>query len=148
MNPGVLLVPAVNEVAAAAELAVAAGAAEKPDTHALTDRPALDTRTKRVDPADDLVPGHSRRDQARKLSFDGCRVRMTYPACFNPQAHLARSRLRQRASDEIQHTRTRDFNGSKGCAHLQSPQRVLPRALQHRRGSRWRRSRPAGGRPP
>jgi hypothetical protein len=60
MNPGVLLVPAVHEVAAAAELAVAAGAAEEPDAHALTDRPALDTRTKRFDPADNLVTGNAR----------------------------------------------------------------------------------------
>ena len=54
MNASVFLVPAVHEVAAAAELAVAAGAAEKSDTHAPTDRTALDTRTKRIDPADKL----------------------------------------------------------------------------------------------
>src|SRR5262249_28659603 len=130
MNPGELLVPAVHEVATAAELAVAAGAAKKPDTHALTDRPALDTRTKRIDPADNLVSGHSRQNQARELSFDGCRVRMTYAAYFYPQAHLARSWLRQRASDEIQHTWTRDFNRSKGCAHLRSLQRFADFAFK------------------
>jgi hypothetical protein len=53
MNAGIFLVPAVHEIAIAAELAIAARAAEKPDTHALTDRPALDTGTKRIDPPDD-----------------------------------------------------------------------------------------------
>src|SRR5215469_1757003 len=43
MNAGVFLVTAVHEIAAATELAVAARSAEKPDTDALTDRPALDS---------------------------------------------------------------------------------------------------------
>jgi hypothetical protein len=60
MNPGVLLIPAIHEVAAAAELAMRAGAAEEPDTHALTDRPALDTGTKHIDPADNLVTRNAR----------------------------------------------------------------------------------------
>src|SRR6516225_1503235 len=41
INTGIFLVTAVHEVAVAAELAIAARAAEKPDTHALTDRPSL-----------------------------------------------------------------------------------------------------------
>src|SRR6516165_10302602 len=44
INTGIFLVPAVHEVAVAAELAIAARAAEKPDTHALTDRPHASTR--------------------------------------------------------------------------------------------------------
>ena len=52
MNASVFLVLAVHELAAAAELAVAAGAAEKSDTHSPTDRPASDTFAKRIDPAD------------------------------------------------------------------------------------------------
>jgi hypothetical protein len=56
MNAAIFLVPAVHEVAVAAELAIAAGAAEKPDPNALTDRPTLDAGTKRIDAADDLQP--------------------------------------------------------------------------------------------
>ena len=39
----------------AAELAIATRAAEKSDTHALTNRPALDTRTKGIDPPDNFM---------------------------------------------------------------------------------------------
>ena len=55
MNAGIFLVPAVHEIAIAAELAIPTRATQKPDTHPLTDRPALDTGTKRVDPPDELV---------------------------------------------------------------------------------------------
>jgi hypothetical protein len=43
LNAGIFLVPAVHEIAIAAELAIAARPAEKSDTHALTDNPALNT---------------------------------------------------------------------------------------------------------
>jgi hypothetical protein len=72
MNPSELLVPAVHEVAAAAELAVTAGAAEKPDTHALTDRPALNTRAKSIEPADDLVPGDARPLNRKQSVYSPC----------------------------------------------------------------------------
>src|ERR1700677_3726668 len=48
MNAGIFLVPTVHEIAIAAELAIAAKAPEEPDAHALPNRPALDTGTKRV----------------------------------------------------------------------------------------------------
>ena len=70
MNAGVFLVPAVHEVAVATKLAIAAGATEKPDSHALADRPALDTRTKRIDPADNLVTRNAR-PLDREQSIDG-----------------------------------------------------------------------------
>src|SRR5271169_2341521 len=60
MNAGIFLVPAVHEIAVAAELAIAARPAEKPDTHALTDHPALNARTKRIDPPDDLMAWDAR----------------------------------------------------------------------------------------
>jgi hypothetical protein len=43
MNAGIFLVPAVHEVAAAAEFAIAAVTAEKPDANPLTNCPTLDT---------------------------------------------------------------------------------------------------------
>jgi hypothetical protein len=60
MNAGVFLVPAVHEIAIAAELAIAARAAQKADTHTLTERPALDTGTERVDPPDEFVAWDAR----------------------------------------------------------------------------------------
>src|ERR1700676_5203717 len=72
MNAGIFLVTAVHYVATAAEVAIAASAAEKPDTHALTDRPALDTRTKRIDPPDELMAWNARPID-RKQAFRPCR---------------------------------------------------------------------------
>jgi hypothetical protein len=60
MNAGILLVPAVHEIATAAELAIATRAAKKSDTHALTNRPALNTGTKGIDPSDDFMARHAR----------------------------------------------------------------------------------------
>src|SRR5215472_1111675 len=48
MNAAIVLVPAVHEIAIAAQLAIAARAAAKPDSNALTDHPALDSGTKRM----------------------------------------------------------------------------------------------------
>jgi hypothetical protein len=60
MDAGVFLVPAVDEIAISAELAIPTRAAEKSDTHALTNCPTLDTRTKRIDPSDDFMARHTR----------------------------------------------------------------------------------------
>ena len=98
MNAGIFLVPAVHEIAVAAELAIAAGAAEKPDTHALTDRPALDTGAKRIDPPDDLVAGDARVVN-RKDSVDCRGIRMADATGLNADAHLTRTRLRNQALD-------------------------------------------------
>src|SRR6516225_4232368 len=88
MNAGIFLVPAAHEIAFAAELAIAARAAEKPDTHALTDRPALDGGTKRIDPADDLVT-RDPRPIDRKQSFHCARIRVADPTRLDADAHLA-----------------------------------------------------------
>jgi hypothetical protein len=95
MNAGVFLVPAVYEVAAAAELAVATGAAEKPDTHALSDRPALDTRTKRIDSADNLVTRDAR-PLDREQSIYGRCVGVAYTACLNADANVSQRRTDHR----------------------------------------------------
>src|SRR5215471_13338980 len=55
MNAAVFLVAAVHEIAIATELAVAAGPCKKPYTHALTNRPALNTGTKRINTTDNLT---------------------------------------------------------------------------------------------
>jgi len=91
LNAGKFLVPAVHEVAVAAELAIAARAAEKPNPNALTDGPALNTGAKRIDPADDLMT-RDPRPIDRKQSFHGAGVRVADPARLDADPHLARSR--------------------------------------------------------
>ena len=90
MNAGIFLVPAVHEIAIAAELAIAARAAEKPDPHALTDRPALDTGTKRIDPADDFMAWDARPID-RKQAFHRAGIRVADPTRLDANAYLSRS---------------------------------------------------------
>src|SRR5262249_36233423 len=94
MNAGIFLVPAVHEIATAAELAIAARAAQKPDAHALTGRPALDTGTKRVDPPDELMTWDARPID-RELALYRAGIRMTYPACLDTNPDLTRRGRRQ-----------------------------------------------------
>src|SRR5439155_16426099 len=93
MNAGIFLVPAVHEIAISAEFAIATKAAEKPDTHALTDRPSLDTGTKSVDPTHDFMPRNAR-PVDRKESVHRGRIRVADPTCLHADSDLARSRLR------------------------------------------------------
>jgi hypothetical protein len=88
MNAGKFLVPAVDEIATAAELAIAAGAAKKPDTDALTARPALDTGTERIDPPDDLMTWDARPIDL-KLALHCPGIGMTDPTRLDTDAHLA-----------------------------------------------------------
>src|SRR5215472_3320747 len=91
INTGIFLVPAVHGFAVAAELAIAARATEKPDTHALTDRPALDTGTKRIDAADDLMAWDARPID-RKQALHCAGIRMADPTRLDADPHLAGSR--------------------------------------------------------
>jgi len=91
MNARIFLVPAVPEIAFAAELAIAARAAEKPDPNALTDRSALDAGTKRIDPADDLMTWDARPID-RKQSFHCARIRVADPTRLDAYPHPAGSR--------------------------------------------------------
>jgi hypothetical protein len=71
MNAGKFLVLAVHEIAAAAELAVAAGPAEKSDAYSLSDAPALNTCADFVDPTDHLMARDSRKRDAGEDRVDG-----------------------------------------------------------------------------
>src|SRR5262244_3664450 len=88
MDAGKFLVPAVDEIADAAELAIAARAAEKPDPDSLTDRPTLDTGTKRIDPPDDLMAWDAR-PRDRKLALHCPSIGMADPARLDPDPHVA-----------------------------------------------------------
>jgi hypothetical protein len=127
-NAGVFLVPAVHEVAAATEIAIAAGPAEKSDAYSLTDAPALNTCADFVDPTDHLMARDSRKPDAGEDRVDGRRIRMANATGLNPDTHLTWSRLCQRSLDEIKHTRTCSLNGSISCAHLGSPRRFFAAA--------------------
>src|SRR5262249_50063315 len=94
MYAGIFLVRAVHKVAVAAELAIPARAAQKPDTHPLTDRPTLDTGADRIDAPDELVAWDARPID-RELALYRAGIRMTYPACVNTNPDLARRGCRQ-----------------------------------------------------
>jgi hypothetical protein len=99
MNTAVFLVPAVHEIAIAAELAIAAGPCKKPYTHPLTNRPALNTGTKRIDPPDDLVTRDTRVADTRETPIHCRRIRVADATGLNSQPHLPRTWLRKQAFD-------------------------------------------------
>jgi hypothetical protein len=99
MNAAVFLVPAVHEIAIAAELAITAGPRKKPYTHPLTNRPALNTGTKRINTTDNLMTGNTRVADTRETSIDCRRIRVADATGLNPQSHLARTRLGKKALD-------------------------------------------------
>src|SRR6516164_884039 len=113
MNAGIFLVPAVHEIAVAAELAIAARPAEKPDPHALTDRPALDAGTKRIDPPDDLMT-RDPRPIDRKQGFHCAGIRVADPTRLDADAHLAGSRSLRCFFGQLQPTRADRVNRAIG----------------------------------
>src|SRR5262249_8976406 len=119
MNAGKFLVAAVHEIAIAAELAIAARAAEKPDTHALTDGPALDTGTKRIDPPDDLMAGNAR-PVDRKQAFHRAGIRVAHPASLDANAYLVWTGIKKRLSYFRELSRSRDLDRSVCCVHFAS----------------------------
>jgi hypothetical protein len=60
MNAATFLVLAVHEIAISAKLAIAAGAAEKPDTYTLTYRPSLDTGANSINQSDNFMAWDAR----------------------------------------------------------------------------------------
>src|SRR5215475_5626759 len=99
MNAAVFLVAALHQIAIAAELAIAAGPSKKPYTHPPTNRPPLNTGTKRIDPPDDLVTRNTRVADAREAPIHCRRIRVADATGLNPQPHLARTRFRKHSLD-------------------------------------------------
>ena len=89
MNAGKFLVLAVHEIAAAAELAVAAGPAEKSHSRPLTDAPALNTCADFVDPTDHLMARDSRKLDAGEDRVDRRRIRMADAARLDADSNLS-----------------------------------------------------------
>src|SRR5262249_46140120 len=114
MNAGIFLVPTVHEIAMAAELAIAARAAQKPDTHPLTDLPALDTGTKRVDPPDELVAWDARPID-REQALDRAGIRVTDPTRLDTNPDPTRRGRRQFPLHHFQAAGLTRLHGAIAC---------------------------------
>src|SRR6516225_258048 len=101
MNARKFLVTTVHEIAISTEFAITARASEEADTHALTNRPALDTGAQGIDPPDHFMPWHAR-PANRKEAFHRARIRMAYSAGFDTDSNLSRSRLGNRFLNDFQ----------------------------------------------
>jgi hypothetical protein len=116
MNAGIFLVPTVHEIAIAAKVAIAARAAQKPDTHSLTDRPALDTGTKRIDPPDELVAWDARPID-RELALYRAGIRVADPTRLDTNPDLTRWGRRQFPFHNFQAAGLARLHGAIGLCH-------------------------------
>jgi hypothetical protein len=88
MDAGEFLIAAVYEVASAAVVAIAAGASEEADAHALPDDPALHLGTERFDPTDGFMAGYPR-PVDWKRTLHGTGIRMAYAASLDAYPYVA-----------------------------------------------------------
>src|SRR5262249_2073253 len=95
MNPREFLVTTVHEIAISTEFAITASASEEADTHALTNRPALNTGAQGIDPPDHLMPGHAR-PANRKKAFHRARIRVADPESRKANAYLIGTGIKKR----------------------------------------------------
>ena len=79
---------AIHKIAALARFTFTVLAAEESYSDALANFPIGNAGANHFDAAYHLMSRHSRQSQARKRSFDRCRVGMTYSACLDAQAYL------------------------------------------------------------
>ena len=119
MNAGIFLVPAVHEIAAAAEFAITTRPAKKPDPHPLTDSPALDARTKGID-----APNHFMAWDTwpvdRERAFHRAGIRVANPTRLYANAYLIGAGVQKWLTYFREFSRTRDFYCFVGCAHIHS----------------------------
>src|SRR5262252_6431848 len=88
MNAREFLVTTVHEIAISTEFAITARPCEEAGTHALTNRPALDTGPKGINSPDHFMPWHAR-PANWKEAFHRARIRVAYSACFDAHANLS-----------------------------------------------------------
>src|SRR6516164_9761447 len=100
MNAREFLVTTVHEIAISTEFAITARPSEEADTHALTNRPALDNGVKGIDSPDRFMPWHAR-PANWKEAFHRARIRMAYSACFDAQTHFSASWFANRQFDKL-----------------------------------------------
>ena len=70
------------------EFAITARPSEEADTHALINRPALDSGAKGIDSPDHFMPWYAR-PADWKDAFHRARIRVAYSACFDAHAYLS-----------------------------------------------------------
>jgi hypothetical protein len=114
MNAREFLVTTVHEIPISTELAITARASEEADTHALANRPALDTGAKSIDPPDRFMPGDARPID-RKQTFHGSGIGMANPARLDANPNLTWTRLSDPALHYSKLAWCRDFHG-RVCA--------------------------------
>src|SRR6516162_6641129 len=117
MNAGIFLVPAVHEIAAAAEFAITTRAAKESDPHPLTDSPALDAGTKGIDAPDHFVAWDTR-PVDREQAFHGAGIRMANPTRLYANAYLIGAGVQKWLTYFRELSRSRDFYGFVGCVHI------------------------------
>src|SRR6516162_9928486 len=87
MNAREFLVTTVHEIAISTEFAVTTRPSEEADTHALINRPALDSGAKGIDSPDHLMAWHARPGNW-KDAFHRARIRMAYAAGLDTDSNL------------------------------------------------------------
>src|SRR5215813_9081622 len=117
MNAGKFLVPAVHEIAVAAEVAITAGAAKKPDSHALTHRPALNTSAHGIYPSGDFMARDARPVDG-KGPLERASVGVANATGLHPNPHLTGIGINQRFHDGLEFAGLRDSNCFVRCAHM------------------------------
>jgi hypothetical protein len=117
MNAGIFLVPAVHEIAAAAEFAITAGTAKKPDSRALTHGPALNTSADGIYPSDDFMARDARPVDG-KGPLDRASVGVANATGLHPNPHLTGTGINQRFHYGLEFAGLRDLNCFVRCAHM------------------------------
>jgi hypothetical protein len=117
INAGIFLVPAVHEIAAAAEFAITTRAAKKPDPHPLTDSPALDAGTKGIDAPDHFMAWDTR-PVDREQAFHRAGIRVANPTRLYANPYLIGARVQKWFTYFREFSRSRDFYRFVGCVHI------------------------------
>jgi hypothetical protein len=116
MNASIFLVPAVHEIAAATEFAITTRAAKKPDSHALTHRPALNTSADGIYPSYDFMARDARPIDG-KGPLDRASVGVANATGLHPNPHLTGTGINQRFHCGLEFAGFRDLNCFVRCAH-------------------------------
>src|SRR5262249_32941616 len=117
MSAGIFLVPAVHKIAVPAEFAITAGAAQKPDSHALTDRPALNASADGIYSSDDFMARDARPVDG-KGPLDRTRVGVANATGLHPNPHLTGTGINQRFHNGLEFAGLSDLNCFVRCAHM------------------------------
>src|SRR5262249_41700745 len=113
MNAGIFLVPAVHEIAVAAEVAITTRAAKKPDPHPLTDSPALNAGTEGIDAPDHFMAWDTR-PVDREQAFHRAGIRVANPTRLHANAYLIGAGVQKGLTYFRELSRSRNYYGFVG----------------------------------